>query len=79
MSKRRFTERHIPEGIRAKFTHCRDNDRIIFKTICNLIHETSGIILVTGCARVSPRDNPSKKIGRDISLGRALKEYYEAL
>lgn len=78
MSKRKYTERHIPEGVRAVFFHIRLQSRIV-KTICNLVDEDSGDLLATGQAKVSPRDNPSKKIGRDISRGRALKLYHGAL
>jgi len=75
-SKRNFTEKSIPEGITAWYHHIRDKNRVIFETTCDLIDSVSGETLVTGHARVSPRDNPSKKIGRAISLGRALKLYH---
>lgn len=75
MSKRKFTEKHVPEGVTAKFSHLRNEDRTIFETICCLIEDSSGIILARGRSRVSPRDNPSKKIGRAISVGRAMKLY----
>lgn len=76
MNKRTFTERYIPIGVTAWFHHLRDEDRVIFETTCDLIDDSTDKILVRGRAKVSPRDNPNKKIGRAISLGRALKEYY---
>lgn len=42
-------------------------------TICDIFDE-EGNCLSTGMAICSPLDNFNKKIGRDISLGRALKE-----
>ena len=76
MSKRTFTEKHIPKGVTAWFHHLRDENNIIFETTCDLVDNITGKALIRGRARVSPRDNPNKKIGRAISLGRALKEFY---
>ena len=73
MSKRKFTANHVPKGIAVRYFHIRLNGRIV-ETVCNLLSE-GGTILATGHAYVSPRDNPSKKIGRDISVGRAMKMY----
>lgn len=75
MSKRKFTEKHVPKGVTPKFSHLRNEDRTIFETICVLIDNSSGAILARGRSRVSPRDNPSKKIGRAISVGRAMKKF----
>lgn len=75
MSKRHFTESYIPEGIVARYFHTRVNNRIV-KTICELVDVKEHVVVVTGCACVSPKDNPSKKIGRAISIGRALKLYH---
>ena len=78
MSKRKYTEKHVPEGIIVRFFHIRVGSRIV-ETICNLVEKDSGSVLATGHAHVSPKDNPSKKIGRAISIGRALKIYHGEL
>lgn len=42
-------------------------------TAVTIAHEERGII-VQGLARCSERDNYSRKLGRNIALGRALKQ-----
>jgi len=78
MSKRKYTDKHIPEGVLVRYFHIRVGTRIV-ETVCNLVEELSGDILATGHSHVSPKDNPSKKIGRAISIGRALKIYHGEL
>ncbi len=75
MSKRKFQEKDIPVGVVARWFHIRLKNRIV-ETVCTLVGKTSGIVYATGHAYVSPKDNASKKIGRDISVGRALKIYH---
>jgi len=70
---RGFTQRDVPAGVTPVFRHLRDDDNIIRATTCDLIEDNSGETLSYGVATVSPRDNPSKKIGRAISVGRAMK------
>ena len=67
--------RKIPEGVTVRYFHIRFGSRIV-ETVCDLVYGVTSIVLATGHAHVSPKDNPSKKIGRAISLGRALKVYY---
>ena len=76
MSKRTFTARYIPKGVTPRFYHLRDRNQVIFETVCDLVDDDSKSTLATARSRVSPKDNPCKKIGRAISLGRALKFYY---
>ncbi len=40
--------------------------------------DSNGADVAQGVAECSHRDNPSKKIGRAIAVGRALKSYEEA-
>ncbi len=69
-------KRTLPEGARVKFRHERlYNDIAIAKprggkTIATIVLPDG--TEVTGESRCSKRDNYSKRLGRDISLGRAL-------
>ena len=45
------------------------------ETICTILDEEDRII-TTGSSRKSPRDQFSRKIGREIALGRAINRMY---
>lgn len=77
MKKKNIAERRVPEGITARYQHLRDENRIIITTVCRLINNDSRETLKVGYAHVSPKDMACKKIGRAISLGRALKLYFQ--
>jgi hypothetical protein len=70
-------KRRVPDGVKVKFFHNRSYEKDIpfvlprgGSTECKLILEDGEEIVAH--ARCSERDNYSKKLGRDISLGRAL-------
>ena len=42
------------------------------RTVAHLVK--NGEIVVSGVAKCGPRDNFNRRIGRDIAIGRALKE-----
>jgi hypothetical protein len=46
-------------------------------TIVEVICEGTGHILMKGASRCHPLDPYNRKRGRDIALGRTLREYYE--
>ncbi len=72
----RFTEATIPEGVTVKYWHTRGLGNRIMCTTCTLFMDDEFIL--SGVAYVSPKENsPSKKIGRAVSLGRALKKLSE--
>ena len=73
MSKRRFT---MPPFARPHYHHYRDENNILIYTTCQII-DANDTVLASGKATVSRRDNPCKKIGRDIARGRALKNYHK--
>ena len=74
----RFTEATIPESITVRYKHVRHLYGMLFCTTCYLTQEGNHAFLVVGKAFVSKREkSPSKKIGRNISLGRALKKLSE--
>lgn len=72
-------KREVPDGAVVKFTHRREYDDIPFVakpqggvTTCTLI--LPGGAEVFGHAQCNSKENFSKRIGRDVSLGRALKQ-----
>ncbi|NOX49192.1 MAG: hypothetical protein GXP16_01480 [Gammaproteobacteria bacterium] len=77
MNVRPFTEKHIPDGMTARFKHWRNDTRIV-STTCELIEDSTKTVIAKGSSVVNPKDNASKKIGRAISLGRALKSHHQA-
>lgn len=67
-----------PHGLKAVFSHYRyENEfgQILpcgGETVCQLQRVETGVIVVLGVATCSQYDTYSKKLGRDISLGRAV-------
>lgn len=47
-------------------------------TVCNIVNE-AGESVAGGVAKCCDRDNFNKRIGRDISLGRALKNLHSSV
>ncbi len=76
MSRPKYKETNIPKGIRLQVRYHRGP---LWFTFCRLYDEGSGALLSHGQARCSKQDNPNKKIGRAIAVGRALKRYKEGL
>ncbi len=73
MSKKKFTEAHVPEDIIVQVRYLKHRQ---WQTVCRLIDRDNGAILCMASATCSNRDHPVRKIGRAIAVGRALKEYY---
>jgi hypothetical protein len=74
--------RVLPEGFTVEFQHQRYYDQsgqIQAKGGVTLasIFDSDGVIVAQALAACSPHDNFNKRIGRDISLGRALKKLYD--
>ena len=44
-----------------------------YMTVVDVIDTTTGEVIVTGIAKCSKRDNPSRKMGRMIAHNRAVK------
>jgi len=71
-------KKEVPEGLKVKYYHTRAYGDDHF-TILPRGGETEAVIflgdeeIVRGVAVCNPIDNYRKSIGRDISLGRALK------
>lgn len=76
----------VPDGLVAQYEHCRNHVLVSTQsqdvgvspfggaTICRILDENR-VVVAVGEAYCSEEDQYVKKIGRDISLGRALKEY----
>ena len=76
----RYSERSIPEGFRIRVqyvTRLRKNSRAANKwlTIARLLDKTTNQCVSRAIAVCSEKDNPNRKIGRAIAVGRALKQY----
>lgn len=70
----KFVESNVPEGIRVYVRRFVSNDEYVTK--CDLIEEGSNAIVCSAEARCHPNDNPSRKIGRAIAVGRAVKQFF---
>jgi len=82
-TKEHFIESAVPEHLRLKVSHLHDgnsteHDRRGHKyaTIAKLFHKEDGFQVAEGVAYCSNRDVPTRKVGRMVAIGRALKEYY---
>ena len=75
-----ITDITLPEGYTPKYKHIRDRDPLgRFRpcggaTVCSLhIYDR----VVQGVAYCHPRDNFDKRVGREISLARAVEKVLE--
>lgn len=75
----------LPEGYTVKFRHTRNKHGQTINpgsgtisprggTTHAFVYDAERNLVATGYADCNEKDNYNKKIGRDISLGRALKE-----
>ena len=76
-------KKRLAPGVTLGFHHWHegnDKDRKIrgrspYATTATIKNEETGVILAVGIARCSKRDNPSRKVGREVAGGRALKAW----
>ena len=73
MKRRKFTEAHIPTHLKAIVRYQRGTQ---FVTYCKLVHKESDGIVASAHAVCGKKEQPNKKIGRAIAIGRALHFYY---
>jgi len=83
----KYVESNVPSQLKACVVHLHEgrlsknqlkkigqtNTRYV--TICKL-RDKQGNVVAEGKASCSTVDNPSRKIGRAVAIGRALAEYY---
>lgn len=80
-------KKQIAPGITLGFHHYHaGNDprgvmrkRSAYATVAVVKNENTGVILATGIARCNAKDKPSRKTGRAIAEGRAIKAYVTSL
>ena len=78
-----FTEGSIPAHLKLVVSHLHDgnsdkHDRrgCRYATVAKLFRKDDGELIAIGEAYCSEKDTPSRKVGRMVAVGRALKEYY---
>lgn len=75
MSRTKYNEANVPDGIRVRVRYARDAN---WTTFCYLI-DKDDLIVAKGKAVCSLKDNPVRKIGRAIAVGRAIKSFRERM
>lgn len=70
--RQRLTEGNLPEGVvaRVRYTGPEDPNRT---TVARLVERDTNRTLAVAEARCSDEDNFSRKIGRSMAIGRAMK------
>lgn len=69
---KKYIEANIPDSLRAEVRYLRGP---VWVTSCHLVEDKSGKVLASGTAVCSKKDQPCRKIGRAIAIGRALQKY----
>lgn len=79
----KYTEKDIPENIRVVVRHFHSGNSSKNKrhgkqmrTIADLLDLKTGLILARGKAECHKGESPSRKIGRQVAIGRALKQLH---
>ena len=74
----RYTESNVPEHLRVQVVHRpprRRKDR--YQTYAMLRDRETDALLAIGHSKCSREDAPSRKVGRAVAVGRALKSYFK--
>ncbi len=75
---KRYVESNIPSHLYAQVRYVRgDTKKNKWTSLCWLKDKSTNAVVAQGEARCSRNDNPSRKVGRAICIGRALKSYME--
>lgn len=78
----KLTENNIPDGVQLRVSYVSrlrsdaDHHLPLWMTFARLIDSETNEVVASAHSNCSEKDIPSKKIGRAIAVGRALKEYY---
>ena len=74
----KYKEANIPEGLRLHVRHFSSvHSSSKWITEARLMRD--GVEVAYGVSSCNPKDNPSRKIGRAIAVGRALRYYDETV
>jgi hypothetical protein len=83
MSQNIIKKEELPEGYRIKIKHLHEGNvgkKLLmgarYATVAEVEDDKRNVI-ATATAICGKRDNPSRKLGRQIAVGRALKKYTE--
>lgn len=84
MSRMRFVESNVPEHIQVRVRYVTryrggpfQSDQLPkWQTSCTLIDRESRHVVAYHQAHCSEEDQPVRKIGRAVAVGRALKSYW---
>lgn len=69
----KYTEKTMPPHLRLKVKHYHDPRGQWCTAVWLYEGETR---VASGLSICNPKDNPSRKVGRAIAVGRALKHYH---
>lgn len=87
--KEHFTEANVPSHLKLVVSHLHDGntdpeERVgpsgkpaKYATVAKLFRRDDGDLVAMGYSYCSKKDVPSRKVGRMVAIGRALKEYYQ--
>lgn len=76
----RYIERSVPKNVRVQVHHFHQGNSsrsqrhgYKYVTECTL-RDSEGTIIAAAKASCSPHDNPRRDVGRQVAIGRALKQ-----
>jgi len=72
---RPYKETNLPAGTYVHVRYFKELRKSPWLTIAQLRSDVNDEVLSQGSSTCSQRDNPVRKIGRAIAVGRALKAY----
>ena len=70
----KYIEANIPDGLRVQVRYLKHP---VWVTSCFLIENATGKTVAHAQSVCSKKDQPVRKIGRAIAVGRVLKLYFE--
>ena len=73
MPRKKYIEANLPIGLKAEVRYHKGR-HVPWVTSCHLV-SAEGKVLASGLATCSAKDQPVRKIGRAMAIGRALKSY----
>lgn len=74
MRRLKYNEANVPDGIKVRVRYTKGQP---WHTSCHLVQGAK--LVAVGHSSCSIKDQPTRRIGRAIAVGRALKMYMEEL
>lgn len=75
MARKKYTEANIPPGMKAQVRYHKGWSWV---TSCHLVDTATDKVVAHGLAICSKKDQPVRKIGRAMAIGRALKKFAQS-